>query len=104
MKIFCMMLLNVLANSSSTGLYGTGIDTSQNIYNMLTNNGDIWTNLDSHLAEGMIGAPELDARDNVRDGKMRILKRKGTGSITSQNKDNKLWLKWCQAKVEVELG
>ena len=57
-------------------LYGSGIDTSQNVYNRLTNNGEIWSIPGSHLDEGRIKVPDLDAVDNDMDGKIRILKRK----------------------------
>ena len=78
MMIFCMMLLSVFAYSTSTGLYGTCIDTSQDIYNRLSNNGDIWSILDSHMDDGRLRVPELYAWDNARDGKIRILKRQDT--------------------------
>ena len=76
--IFCMMLLSVFAYSTSIGLYGTGIDTSQDIYNRLSNNGDLWSILDSHMDDRRLRVPELYAWDDARDGKIRILKRQDT--------------------------
>ena len=62
-----------------TGLYGSGIDTSQNTYNRLTKYGDIiWGIPDSILDEERIRVADLEAWDNVRDGKIRILKRENT--------------------------
>ena len=102
MVIFCMMLLSVFTYSAYTGLHGTGTATSQNMHNRLTNSGDMWGILDSHLDEGRMKAPELDTRDNARGGnrKKRIVKREdtglnGSGIDTSKNVYNRLTNNKC---------
>ena len=61
-----------IVKREDTGLHGSGIDTSQNVYNRLTNNGCIWSVRDKHLDEGRIRVPDLDDWDNVWDGKYKL--------------------------------
>ena len=68
----------MIVKKEDTGIYGSGIDRSHNTYNMLTNNGGIWILRGSHLDEGRIKASDSDALSNLRDGKIRILKRENT--------------------------
>ena len=46
-----------------TGLYGSGIDTSQNVYKWMTNNGDIWSpiwiRIESKFQTWMLGMERL---------------------------------------------
>ena len=64
------MLLSVLAYSTSTGLYGIGLDDGPHMYGW-SNDRDIWSILDSQK----IRVPDFDARNIAGDGKIRILKR-----------------------------